>query len=85
MFFMVHLKCTLYKVHVALYINLFFFFVLGQAMGGTLTALASIVTLAVSEDVTTNALSYFLIADVFILLCIISFLLLPNYAYSRWE
>ncbi|XP_032408906.1 equilibrative nucleoside transporter 3 isoform X1 [Xiphophorus hellerii] len=58
-------------------------FISGQAMGGTLTVLASIVTLAVSEDVTTNALSYFLIADVFILLCIISFLLLPNYAYSR--
>ncbi|PWA25947.1 hypothetical protein CCH79_00001499 [Gambusia affinis] len=55
----------------------------GQAMGGTLTALASIVTLAVSEDVTTDALSYFLTADIFILLCIISFLLLPKYAYSR--
>ncbi|XP_054885572.1 equilibrative nucleoside transporter 3 [Poeciliopsis prolifica] len=55
----------------------------GQAMGGTLTALASIVTLAVAEDVTTNTLFYFLTADVFILLCIIAFLLLPKYAYSR--
>ncbi|XP_007546321.1 equilibrative nucleoside transporter 3 [Poecilia formosa] len=55
----------------------------GQAMGGTLTALASIVSLAVAKDVTTNALFYFLTADFFILLCIISFLLLPKYAYSR--
>ncbi|KAM4598838.1 equilibrative nucleoside transporter 3-like [Fundulus diaphanus] len=55
----------------------------GQAMGGTLTALASIVTLSVAPDVTTNALAYFLIADFFILLCIICYLLLPKFAYSR--
>ncbi|XP_035981842.1 equilibrative nucleoside transporter 3-like [Fundulus heteroclitus] len=58
-------------------------FLSGQAMGGTLTALASIVTLSVAPDVTTNALAYFLIADFFILLCIICYLLLPKFAYSR--
>ncbi|XP_015258369.1 PREDICTED: equilibrative nucleoside transporter 3 [Cyprinodon variegatus] len=55
----------------------------GQAMGGTLTAVASIVTLSVAEDVTSNALAYFLTADVFILICITSYLLLPKFAYSR--
>lgn len=55
----------------------------GQAMGGTLSAVASIVNLAVAQDVTNNALFYFLTADVFILLCIISYLLLPRLAYSR--
>lgn len=55
----------------------------GQAMGGTLTAVASIVTLSVAEDVTNNALIYFLIADIFIILCILSYLFLPKLAYSR--
>ncbi|XP_017268313.1 equilibrative nucleoside transporter 3 [Kryptolebias marmoratus] len=55
----------------------------GQAMGGTLSAVASIVSLSVVKDVTDNALAYFLIADVFILLCIVSYLLLPKLAYSR--
>lgn len=55
----------------------------GQAMGGTLTALASIVDLAVVNDVTDSALVYFLTADVFIILCIIAYLLLPRLAYSR--
>uniref|UniRef100_A0A3B3CTB3 Solute carrier family 29 member 3 n=1 Tax=Oryzias melastigma TaxID=30732 RepID=A0A3B3CTB3_ORYME len=49
---------------------------LGQAMGGTLSSLASIVNLAAVQDVTTSALFYFLTADVFILLCIFSYLLL---------
>ncbi|MEQ2252246.1 hypothetical protein ILYODFUR_019739 [Ilyodon furcidens] len=52
-------------------------------MGGTLTALASILTLTLAQDVTNNALGYFLTADIFILLCIISYLLLPKFAYSR--
>ncbi|KAM4729702.1 equilibrative nucleoside transporter 3 [Anableps anableps] len=55
----------------------------GQAMGGTLTAVASIVTLSVAEDVTIDALFYFLTADLFILFCITSYLLLPKVAYSR--
>lgn len=52
-------------------------------MGGTLSAVASIVDLAVAKDVTDSALAYFLTADVFILLCIIAYLLLPKLAYSR--
>ncbi|KAM3863168.1 equilibrative nucleoside transporter 3 [Diretmus argenteus] len=55
----------------------------GQAMGGTLSAVASIVDLAVADDVTDSALTYFLTADVFILLCITAYLLLPRLAYSR--
>ncbi|KAF6723669.1 Equilibrative nucleoside transporter 3 [Oryzias melastigma] len=55
----------------------------GQAMGGTLSSLASIVNLAAVQDVTTSALFYFLTADVFILLCIFSYLLLPKLAYSK--
>ncbi|XP_053189089.1 equilibrative nucleoside transporter 3 isoform X1 [Scomber japonicus] len=55
----------------------------GQAMGGTLSAVASIVDLAVAKDVTDSALAYFLTADVFILLCIFTYLLLPKLAYSR--
>lgn len=52
-------------------------------MGGTLSAVASIVDLAAAKDVTDSALAYFLTADVFILLCIIAYVLLPKLAYSR--
>lgn len=52
-------------------------------MGGTLSAVASIVDLAVAKEVTDSALAYFLTADVFILLCIFTYLLLPKLAYSR--
>ncbi|XP_044069255.1 equilibrative nucleoside transporter 3 isoform X2 [Siniperca chuatsi] len=55
----------------------------GQAMGGTLTVVASITDLALAGDVTDSALAYFLTADIFILLCIITYLLLPKLAYSR--
>lgn len=55
----------------------------GQAMGGTLTAVASILDLALAEDVTDSALAYFLTADIFIVLCIGAFLLLPRLPYSR--
>ncbi|KAJ0066718.1 hypothetical protein NL108_002343, partial [Boleophthalmus pectinirostris] len=54
----------------------------GQAMGGTLSALASIIDLAAAKDVTDSALAYFLTADVFILLCISTYLLLPKLEYS---
>lgn len=59
------------------------FCVSGQAMGGTLSAVASIVDLAVAKDVTESALAYFLTADVFVLLCIIIYLLLPKLEYAR--
>lgn len=52
-------------------------------MGGTLSAVASVVDLAVANDVTDSALVYFLTADVLILLCIATYLLLPKLAYSR--
>nr|XP_057914457.1 equilibrative nucleoside transporter 3 [Doryrhamphus excisus] len=55
----------------------------GQAMGGTLSAVASVVDLALAEDVTDSALAYFLTADIFILLCIFAYLLLPKLAFSR--
>ncbi|XP_036402849.1 equilibrative nucleoside transporter 3 [Megalops cyprinoides] len=55
----------------------------GQAMGGTLSAVAAVVDLAAASDVTNSALTYFLTADFFILLCIIMYLLLPKLAYSR--
>ncbi|XP_070772223.1 equilibrative nucleoside transporter 3 [Enoplosus armatus] len=55
----------------------------GQAMGGTLSAVASIADLALAKDVTDSALAYFLTADFFILLCIVTYLLLPKLAYSR--
>ncbi|XP_070833041.1 equilibrative nucleoside transporter 3 [Chaetodon trifascialis] len=55
----------------------------GQAMGGTLSAVASITDLALAKDVTDSALAYFLTADIFILLCIIMYLLLPRLGYSR--
>lgn len=53
-------------------------------MGGTLSAVASIVDLAAAADVSSSALAYFLTADVFILLCIIMYLLLPRLDYSRY-
>ncbi|KAL4641289.1 equilibrative nucleoside transporter 3 [Arapaima gigas] len=55
----------------------------GQAMGGTLSAVAAIVDLAVAKDVTDSALAYFLTADIFTLLCIAMYLLLPKLEYSR--
>lgn len=55
----------------------------GQAMGGTLTVLASILDLAATKEVTDSALAYFLTADLFIVLCIVTYLLLPKLAYSR--
>ena len=52
-------------------------------MGGTLSAVASVIDLAAASDVTDSALVYFLTADVFILLCIVMYLLLPKLAYSQ--
>ncbi|XP_014795821.1 PREDICTED: equilibrative nucleoside transporter 3 [Calidris pugnax] len=56
----------------------------GQAMGGTISAVASVVDLAAAADVTDSALAYFLTADIFIVVCIMVYLLLPRLEYSRY-
>lgn len=53
-------------------------------MGGTISAVASVIDLAAAADVTDSALAYFLTADIFIVLCIVVYLLLPRLEYSRW-
>lgn len=52
-------------------------------MGGTISAVASVIDLAVAADVTDSALAYFLTADIFIVICIMVYLLLPRLEYSR--
>ncbi|KFQ59647.1 Equilibrative nucleoside transporter 3, partial [Pelecanus crispus] len=54
----------------------------GQAMGGTISAIASVIDLAAAADVTDSALAYFLTADIFIIICIMVYLLLPRLEYS---
>ncbi|NXN13910.1 S29A3 protein, partial [Indicator maculatus] len=56
----------------------------GQAMGGTISAIASLIDLAAAADVTDSALAYFLTADIFIVICIMVYLLLPRLQYSRY-
>ncbi|XP_037256271.1 equilibrative nucleoside transporter 3 [Falco rusticolus] len=56
----------------------------GQAMGGTISAVASVIDLAAATDVTDSALAYFLTADIFIVICIMVYLLLPKLEYSRY-
>ncbi|NXY78776.1 S29A3 protein, partial [Glareola pratincola] len=56
----------------------------GQAMGGTISAVASVIDLAAAADVTDSALAYFLTADIFIVVCIMVYLLLPRLQYSRY-
>ncbi|NXG28893.1 S29A3 protein, partial [Dromaius novaehollandiae] len=56
----------------------------GQAMGGTVSAIASVIDLAATADVTDSALAYFLTADIFIVICIMVYLLLPKLEYSRY-
>ncbi|XP_068272797.1 equilibrative nucleoside transporter 3 [Nyctibius grandis] len=56
----------------------------GQAMGGTISAVASVIDLAAATDVTDSALAYFLTADIFIVICIVMYLLLPRLEYSRF-
>ncbi|XP_069741678.1 equilibrative nucleoside transporter 3 isoform X2 [Narcine bancroftii] len=55
----------------------------GQAMGGTISAIASIVDLAAAASILDSALAYFITADVFLVICIIIYLLLPTIPYSR--
>ncbi|KFP74420.1 Equilibrative nucleoside transporter 3, partial [Apaloderma vittatum] len=57
----------------------------GQAMGGTISAVASLIDLAAAADVTDSALAYFLTADIFIVICIMVYLLLPRLEYSSQE
>ncbi|XP_007432178.1 equilibrative nucleoside transporter 3 [Python bivittatus] len=57
----------------------------GQAMGGTVSALASVVDLAASSEVTNSALAYFLIVDIFIVLCVVMYLILLKLEYSRYH
>lgn len=52
-------------------------------MGGTISAVASVIDLAAAADVTDSALAYFLTADIFIVICIMVYLLLPRLEYSR--
>ncbi|XP_063047906.1 equilibrative nucleoside transporter 3 [Engraulis encrasicolus] len=56
----------------------------GQAMGGTLSAVASVIDLAAAADVTDSALFYFLTADIFLVVCIFMYLMLPKLAYARY-
>ncbi|XP_037660350.1 equilibrative nucleoside transporter 3 [Choloepus didactylus] len=56
----------------------------GGAMGGTISALASLVDLAASSDVTNSALAFFLTADAILALCIGLYLLLPRLEYARY-
>ncbi|XP_036078787.1 equilibrative nucleoside transporter 3 isoform X4 [Rousettus aegyptiacus] len=55
----------------------------GGGMGGTISALAALVDLALSRDVTDSALAFFLTADVFLGLCVGLYLLLPRLEYAR--
>ncbi|XP_030059276.1 equilibrative nucleoside transporter 3 [Microcaecilia unicolor] len=56
----------------------------GQAMGGTVSAVALVIDISVAVDVTDSALAFFLTADVFIVVCIILYLILPRLEYSRY-
>nr|KAF6458864.1 solute carrier family 29 member 3 [Rousettus aegyptiacus] len=56
----------------------------GGGMGGTISALAALVDLALSRDVTDSALAFFLTADVFLGLCVGLYLLLPRLEYARY-
>lgn len=53
-------------------------------MGGTISAVALLVDLAASSDVTDSTLAFFLTADVFLGLCVGLYLLLPRLEYARW-
>uniref|UniRef100_H3AAF7 Solute carrier family 29 member 3 n=1 Tax=Latimeria chalumnae TaxID=7897 RepID=H3AAF7_LATCH len=56
----------------------------GQGMGGTVSAVASVVDLAAAGNVTDSAFAYFMTAVVFIFLCIIVYLILPYLQYSKY-
>uniref|UniRef100_A0A8D2DK15 Solute carrier family 29 member 3 n=1 Tax=Sciurus vulgaris TaxID=55149 RepID=A0A8D2DK15_SCIVU len=56
----------------------------GVAMGGTISAVASLVDLAATRDVTDSTLAFFLTAAVFLGLCMGLYMLLPRLEYSRY-
>ncbi|XP_078387060.1 equilibrative nucleoside transporter 3-like [Cetorhinus maximus] len=56
----------------------------GQAMGGTFSALASVVDLATAESIYDSALAYFLTADIFLMICIVLYMTLPYIPYSSY-
>nr|XP_032824991.1 equilibrative nucleoside transporter 3 [Petromyzon marinus]XP_032824992.1 equilibrative nucleoside transporter 3 [Petromyzon marinus]XP_032824993.1 equilibrative nucleoside transporter 3 [Petromyzon marinus]XP_032824994.1 equilibrative nucleoside transporter 3 [Petromyzon marinus] len=60
-------------------------FITGQAMGGTLSVLASIVDIAAAGDVTDSALAYFLTADIYVLVCIVIYLRLCKLPFARYH
>lgn len=53
-------------------------------MGGTVSAVALLVDLAASSEVTDSTLAFFLTADVFLGLCVGLYLLLPRLEYARF-
>ncbi|XP_029464805.1 equilibrative nucleoside transporter 3 [Rhinatrema bivittatum] len=59
-------------------------FISGQAMGGTISALALMIDLSAAAEVTDSALAYFLTADFFTVVCIILYLILPKLEYARY-
>ncbi|XP_048419180.1 equilibrative nucleoside transporter 3 [Stegostoma tigrinum] len=56
----------------------------GQAMGGTFSAVASVIDLAAAGSILDSALAYFLMADIFLLICIVLYLILPRIPYSSY-
>ncbi|XP_016773998.4 equilibrative nucleoside transporter 3 isoform X2 [Pan troglodytes] len=56
----------------------------GGAMGGTVSAVASLVDLAASSDVRNSALAFFLTATIFLVLCMGLYLLLSRLEYARY-
>uniref|UniRef100_UPI00398E7C1A equilibrative nucleoside transporter 3 n=1 Tax=Pristiophorus japonicus TaxID=55135 RepID=UPI00398E7C1A len=56
----------------------------GQAMGGTISAVASVVDLAAAGTISDSALAYFITADIFLVICIVIYLLLPRITYSSY-
>ncbi|XP_008584852.1 PREDICTED: equilibrative nucleoside transporter 3, partial [Galeopterus variegatus] len=56
----------------------------GGAMGGTISAVALLLDLAASSDITDSALAFFLTGTIFIMLCMGLYLLLPRLEYARY-
>ncbi|XP_048472367.1 equilibrative nucleoside transporter 3 [Rhincodon typus] len=56
----------------------------GQAMGGTFSAVASVIDLAAASSILDSALAYFLTADMFLIICIVLYLILPRIPYSSY-
>ncbi|KAH0623540.1 hypothetical protein JD844_006399 [Phrynosoma platyrhinos] len=84
-FFIITLLCVVISSGAATIFSSSIFGLSGcQAMGGTLSAVAVVVDLAAASEVTDSALAYFLTADIFIILCIGMYLILPKMEYTRY-